>query len=150
MHAVRQMLQWCAGFVWVDDQEINALAQAMKMDVESFENKFVRRVGVEKSLVEYPDGDCIFLEPTSRHCLVYDARPTQCRTWPFWNSNLDTPKDWQNAGKSCPGCDQGRVYSMARSNSAGRRRMFECPSVSLLWRGRAFSAGVSHGFLVVR
>ncbi len=101
------------GFVWVDDQEINALAQAMKMDVESFENKFVRRVGVEKSLVEYPDGDCIFLEPTSRHCLVYDARPTQCRTWPFWNSNLDTPKDWQNAGKSCPGCDQGRVYSMA-------------------------------------
>ncbi|MCA9126668.1 MAG: YkgJ family cysteine cluster protein [Planctomycetales bacterium] len=100
------------GFVWVDDQEIQSLAQAMEMDIDTFHDRFVRRVGDRFSLIEYPDGDCIFLEPQTRGCMVYDARPTQCRTWPFWNSNLESKRSWQATCRVCPGAGEGKLYSL--------------------------------------
>jgi Fe-S-cluster containining protein len=105
------------GHVWVDAEEIAALAAAVgEEDVEEFERKFVRRVGARKSLKELPqaDYDCIFLDSTTRRCLVYDARPKQCRTWPFWDSNLKTPEDWENAAEVCPGCNKGRLYEIEK------------------------------------
>ncbi len=100
------------GFVWVDEQEIVALAAEMKMSVDDFEHKFVRQVGLQKSLVEYPDGDCIFLDPQTRHCTVYEARPVQCRTWPFWSSNLKRKSDWKETCRVCKGSGQGQVHSL--------------------------------------
>lgn len=99
------------GFVFVNQDEIDGMAGAMKMEVDTFEHKFTRRVGNRISLVEYPDGDCIFLEPKTRHCLVYQARPIQCRTWPFWDSTLETQADWQETCEVCPGAGTGNLYS---------------------------------------
>jgi len=99
------------GYVWVDDQEIARMAELMELDVETFEQRFVRREGRRKSLVEYPDGDCIFLEPETRRCMVYAGRPVQCRTWPFWTSTLKTPQDWQETCQICPGSGVGKLYS---------------------------------------
>lgn len=99
------------GYVWVDGTEIVALANEMQMTPEDFERKFVRQEGDGKSLTEYPDGDCIFLDPQSRKCTVYNARPTQCRTWPFWDSNLKRKKDWNETCRVCPGSGKGQLYS---------------------------------------
>ncbi len=103
-----------AGYVWVNEQEVLSLAKTMGMSdrLDEFERKFTRRVGARVSLVEYSDGDCIFLDPKSRTCSVYESRPVQCRTWPFWKSTVNTPKDWAKAGKGCPGCNQGKLYSL--------------------------------------
>jgi len=102
------------GYVWVTSAEVIALAAKMGMAdrVDEFEDKFTRQVGTQRSLVEYSDGDCIFLDPKTRGCSVYEARPVQCRTWPFWKSNVKTPKAWSQAAKSCPGCNHGRLYSL--------------------------------------
>lgn len=101
------------GYVWIQDDEIARMANALGIeDADAFERQFVRRVGIRKSLVEYADGDCIFLDPQSRRCIVYDARPVQCRTWPFWESNLASPKSWARAAKDCPGCNRGPLYSL--------------------------------------
>ena len=43
------------GYVWVDEAEIAAMADELEMSVDGFEHKFVRNVGHDKSLVEYPD-----------------------------------------------------------------------------------------------
>jgi Fe-S-cluster containining protein len=98
----------------VEPEEIAALAEGVGMghDIEQFERRFVRCVGARKSLVEYPDGDCIFLDPQTLGCTVYQARPVQCRTWPFWTSNLEDPKAWAHTARHCPGCNQGTVYSL--------------------------------------
>ena len=108
------------GYVWVTPQEIISLAASIGMSdrLEEFEHKFTRQVGTQTSLVEYSDGDCIFLDPKSRHCTVYQARPVQCRTWPFWKSNVKTPKAWSQAAKSCPGCNQGRLYTLVEINTS--------------------------------
>src|SRR5262245_5936131 len=69
------------GFVWVNGDEIAALAAEVEMTVEAFERKYVRVVGVRKSLKERSKTyDCVFLDAETRKCTVYKARPLQCRT----------------------------------------------------------------------
>jgi Fe-S-cluster containining protein len=100
------------GYVWVDNAEIAAMAEAMNMSDDEFRDQFIRRIGSNFSLKEYADGDCILLDPQTRHCLAYSARPIQCRTWPFWTTNLKTPADWQATCEHCPGAGQGELYTL--------------------------------------
>ena len=99
------------GYVWVNKAEIETLAAAIgEEQVAEFERKYVRKIGIRKSLREYPNGDCVFFDKSSGQCAVYDARPRQCRTWPFWESNLRTPADWEQTCEACPGSGKGRKH----------------------------------------
>jgi Fe-S-cluster containining protein len=100
------------GFVWVNAEEIAALAKLRGMKLAEFEKQYVRKVGVRRSLVELPNGDCIFFDGEKRKCTVYEARPRQCRTWPFWDSNLESPEDWKSTCEVCPGSGQGKLYDL--------------------------------------
>lgn len=100
------------GYVWVNKAEIAALATSQNMSVEDFEAKYVRNVGVRKSLIEYENGDCVFFDNVARKCTVYEQRPRQCKTWPFWQSNVATESDWQQTCEVCPGSGQGKVYPL--------------------------------------
>jgi uncharacterized protein len=97
------------GYVWVSDDEITTLAKALAMEVAQFEQTFVRGLGKRKSLLERPNGDCVFFDGRSRHCNVYEIRPAQCRTWPFWKSNLQSLETWHEVCQACPGSGRGRV-----------------------------------------
>jgi Fe-S-cluster containining protein len=100
------------GHVWVINAEIAALAALVGETVDDFEDKYVRRVGARKSLKEFPTGDCVFFNTETRGCNVYQARPRQCRTWPFWDSNLKTPEDWAHTCSVCPGSGQGKLHQI--------------------------------------
>ncbi len=100
------------GFVWVNREEIAALAQRFAMTVPAFEAKYVRSVGIRKSLVEVENGDCVFFDGQTRGCTVYEDRPRQCRTWPFWDSNVRTEATWKETCESCPGSGRGKLYSI--------------------------------------
>jgi uncharacterized protein len=100
------------GYVWVNQDEINAIAAAIGMDVAVFEDVFVYSVGRRRSLRELPGGDCGFFDREHLGCRVYAVRPRQCRTWPFWSSNIRTPQTWEKTCESCPGAGQGRVVPL--------------------------------------
>jgi len=100
------------GYVWVTKSEMEVLAARLDMDVSQFEKKFVREVGIRKSLVELPNGDCIFLDHATHKCKVYDARPRQCRTWPFWESNVRTRDAWKETCQICPGSGRGPLVPL--------------------------------------
>lgn len=102
------------GYVWVNKAEIAALAEHMGLAVEEFESRFVRGVGVRKSLYEHPNGDCVFFDGKTRRCTVYHLRPRQCRTWPFWESNVRTLEAWKETCESCPGSGTGQLYQLAQ------------------------------------
>ncbi len=110
------------GFVWVEQSEIDAMAGEMRIEVDEFERRFVRDVGPDRSLVEYPDGDCILLDPKTRKCSVYESRPIQCRTWPFWDSNLKRKRDWKETCEVCPGAGKGRLYTFEEIEAERARK----------------------------
>lgn len=98
------------GYVWVNSQEIHDLAAAMGLPPDEFEARHVRTIGVRRSLKERADYDCVLLDSGTRKCLAYQARPRQCRTWPFWDSNLRTPDAWEATCQVCPGAGRGDLY----------------------------------------
>jgi Fe-S-cluster containining protein len=102
------------GYVWVNKAEIAALAAAVGVAVEQFEKRYVRRIGIRNSLIEFPNGDCVFFSPNRRTCRVYAARPRQCQTWPFWESNLRSPDTWQQMACECPGANRGRLIPLRK------------------------------------
>ena len=100
------------GYVWVNQEEIDGMANRIGMDSAAFEEQFVKRVGVRRSLKERPGGDCVLLDPQTRKCTAYEERPRQCKTWPFWQSNIRTPEAWAEAAQACPGCNKGNLVPL--------------------------------------
>ena len=93
------------GYVWVKEEEIKRLAKQLNMSVEAFMKKYTRQVGFNISLTEDPvTDDCIFLKD-GKECSVYEARPHQCRSFPWWPENIDTPEKWAETKKRCEGID---------------------------------------------
>jgi Fe-S-cluster containining protein len=53
--------------------------------------------------------DCVFFDQGG--CSVYEARPTQCRTWPFWPENMKRRVWLREIAAFCPGVGRGRLFS---------------------------------------
>ncbi len=104
------------GYVWFTEEEGRAMAAAMDLSEEDFLEQYARRVRRRWTLkeIDAKDGyDCIFLdrvsEPGKALCGVYDARPSQCRSWPFWPEMLESERAWELARRTtpCPGMNTG-------------------------------------------
>ena len=98
------------GYVWLTDEEEKQIAEFLGISLDEFEKTYTRMVyGLRRSLKEIPQSnyDCIFFNSETKQCSIYDVRPAQCRTWPFWDSLLESQNAWDEASKSCPGCNQG-------------------------------------------
>lgn len=96
------------GFVWVTDDEVEALAAFRKEPVDEFTALYTRKARGRRTLREKANGDCVFYD-RDKGCTVYPVRPPQCRTWPFWESNVETPADWEHTKAVCPGSGQGEL-----------------------------------------
>ena len=98
------------GYVWVTDKEIAAIAEFRGESVEETTSRYTRRVKNGDSLLEKANGDCVFYDKEVG-CSVYPVRPRQCRTWPFWESNVVTPETWERTCEICPGSGKGELIS---------------------------------------
>ncbi|MBX3449424.1 MAG: YkgJ family cysteine cluster protein [Planctomycetaceae bacterium] len=100
------------GAVWVSDAEIEAIAAHLGENPLGFRTLHTRQIGGRRSLLEHANGDCVYLSPATRRCQIYEARPVQCRVWPFWPELLETPEAWQAASRRCPGIGRGDVIPL--------------------------------------
>jgi len=103
--------------VWVGRAEIEALARFLGLSVDDFGKRYLRKVGLRHSLIEKPNGDCVFYD---RGCTVYPARPAQCRSFPFWGENLKSRKAWDDVAAECPGMNRGKLYTLEKIRSVRR------------------------------
>jgi Fe-S-cluster containining protein len=114
------------GYVLVTDVEVAALARRKGLPVEAFAAKFTHMTAEGRSLTEHvvtlpgrgEVRDCIFLDratiPGKAVCGVYEDRPAQCRTWPFWPSVVTSRQTWERAMRICPGIDKGQFYTVSQ------------------------------------
>ncbi len=105
------------GVVWVCDQDISAIAEYLDKPVGEIRLFHTRQVGNRLSLTEFANGDCTFFDPATRGCRIYPVRPTQCRTWPFWRSNLQSEQTWREACDGCPGAGTGQLFTQLEIDS---------------------------------
>jgi len=107
------------GYILVTPEEIAALARRMGVTEAVFTSQYTHMTSEGRSLNEKdgPKGlDCVFLDrekiPGKAVCGLYEDRPIQCRTWPFWPSVIRSKSSWQAAKRTCPGMDNGKLYTV--------------------------------------
>ncbi len=108
------------GYVAVSEDEGKAIAKVLKIPYGDFLAGYTRKEGQGRSLreIETERGhDCVFLDFDEHGlaiCKVYQARPVQCRTFPWWPENLRTEAAWKRLGKSCEGIGRGDFVPVER------------------------------------
>ncbi len=99
------------GFVWVTDTELEAIAAFLGQPLAEVRDLYTRSARGKRTIRERDNGDCVFLD-AKRGCTIYRVRPAQCRTWPFWESNLETPEEWEKTCEVCPGSGRGEIIPL--------------------------------------
>ena len=98
------------GFVYLSNKDIKELSVFTKLPIEDFLKLYCEKSNGFTHLKERSkNGNCLFLK--EKKCSVYKARPTQCRTWPFWAENMNQKKWNQELSIFCPGIGMGKVIT---------------------------------------
>jgi Fe-S-cluster containining protein len=100
--------------VFLSSTDVDVLVKALDVGYTEFMEQYCRWVSqggyMERlSLIERPNKDCVFWKDG---CSVYEARPLQCRAFPFWPSILKNfSGTWKSAARNCPGMGRGILHS---------------------------------------
>jgi uncharacterized protein len=96
------------GFVYVTPEDRERFGKHLGISAEEFTSQYCEKTGGIWHLREdQKNMDCMFLD--GKRCGVYEARPTQCRTWPFWPEVMNA-KTWKKDVQAfCPGVGKGRL-----------------------------------------
>ncbi|MEM6749428.1 MAG: YkgJ family cysteine cluster protein [Planctomycetota bacterium] len=119
------------GFVWFTEEEGRAIAAHLGVSEAVFFRRYAAKKFGRWSLTEVHRGpdqhDCVFLtrDPEGKAgCSIYPVRPTQCQTWPFWDSNLESADAWAEAAEHCPGMLRGAVVPVEQVRITASRNGF--------------------------
>lgn len=112
--------------MFLSKQDALGIARSLGMRLKEFALTYCRWVDLDDggrlALKERSSCDCVFW---SDGCKIYETRPVQCRTYPFWPEMLVSREVWMEAAAECAGAGQGtlrdRAYiesrmALARSN----------------------------------
>ncbi|MDR2468743.1 MAG: YkgJ family cysteine cluster protein [Spirochaetaceae bacterium] len=108
-----------SGYVFLSQHDADQLAEFLALPFTQFIQVYCRWVAwngeIELlSLKETSNNDCFFWKDG---CQVYDARPAQCRTYPFWKGLLTDETAWNEAAASCSGIGKGTLHSQKEIES---------------------------------
>jgi uncharacterized protein len=101
------------GFVFLSQTDIPKILAKLNVSYDDFIKTYCRWIpfpdGEHASLREKENYDCIFWE--NGGCIMYEARPFQCRSFPFWLSTLRSKEDWDAHALDCPGMNTGTLFT---------------------------------------
>jgi uncharacterized protein len=96
-------------WVYLTARELKAMAAALDLRPAEFGQRYCLKQGGQQAL-RFASPLCPLHD--GKGCRVYQARPLQCATWPFWPENLYSRRAWATkVAAFCPGADQGRLWT---------------------------------------
>ena len=94
-----------SGYIWVNKEEIENIANFLGILKDEFIKNYLKKVKYRFSIKEVVingEYQCLFFDEKNCRCQIYPVRPTQCRTFPFWDRYKDE-KYINEVCKECPG-----------------------------------------------
>ena len=78
-----------SGYIWISIKEIEKLASYLNLPIKEVFLKYINKIDYKFSLKEVyiskNNYRCIFFNMDKKQCDIYEVRPTQCKTYPFWD-----------------------------------------------------------------
>jgi Fe-S-cluster containining protein len=120
MHAIRFTCQkGCTnccdqqGFVYLSEEDVTRAAKFVGLGQKAFEAKYIYRTRHQRRFRKPPAKQCPFLEGGG--CSIHPAKPTQCRTFPFWPELVERQSAWQRTACYCPGIGKGPLIQIGKA-----------------------------------
>ena len=98
------------GYVYLSEDDLKRAAKFVGMSAKKFEAKYVYRTRHQRRFRKPPDKQCPFLEHGG--CSIHPAKPTQCRTFPFWPELVERRDAWNRTSRYCPGIGKGELIQI--------------------------------------
>ncbi len=92
-----------SGYIYVSKNEVEKISELLNLEVKDFVKSYLFKKGYKYSIkeIEYNNSyECIFYDRNINGCKIYEARPTQCITFPFWDYYKTRVGELQ---QECPG-----------------------------------------------
>jgi hypothetical protein len=99
------------GRIYLTEADLVRAAKFVRMSPAAFEKKYVYRTRHELRFRKPREKQCPFLR--EHGCSIHPAKPTQCRTFPFWPELLERKVEWDEAATYCPGIGKGPLIQIS-------------------------------------
>jgi hypothetical protein len=92
----------CKGYggVFVNEQEIKHISRYLDIDSVSFLRDYCQWSGGRPLIRTSESGYCVFWDKV---CTIHPVKPRMCKIWPFIESILVDPANWDAIHSVCPG-----------------------------------------------
>ena len=95
-------------YVYVSELEAEKIRHVLGVGRKWFRQRYSRQLEDGDLVLQSCADRCIFLQQDGG-CRVYEARPAQCSSYPFWPEIVKTSAAWQREGRRCEGIGRGNV-----------------------------------------
>jgi len=96
------------GSVTAGKADFEKIAGFLNISFDEFFKKYAFNHHGLVSIKSVPGGPCIFYKDG---CTIYEVRPTQCRTYPFWPDIMKAKVRFENIKETCAGINKGRLWA---------------------------------------
>ncbi len=96
-------------YVYLSRDDVRRLAAHLEMPVSAFRARWTKKDDGH-TILKMDGPACPFLDGS--RCSVYEARPSQCSTFPFWPENLASRHAWDELATFCPGVGKGELIPL--------------------------------------
>lgn len=108
-------------YISITDREAARIQRHLKISQEKFVQTYTETlpwggIGIQLK----PDGACPFL--LDEQCQIYQQRPAQCRSYPFWSEVVESRSGWQVEAQRCEGMNRGEIVPLVQIE----RRLKQC------------------------
>lgn len=98
------------GYVYLSEEDVQRAAKFVGMSQKAFEARYLYRTRHQRRFRKPRDRQCPFLE--NHGCSIHPAKPTQCRTFPFWPELVEDRDEWKRTARFCPGVGKGELIQI--------------------------------------
>ncbi|MDH3883273.1 MAG: YkgJ family cysteine cluster protein [Desulfobacterales bacterium] len=102
----RRCGECCKGYggTYITENEIDNICRYLGLERNTFIERYCQVSGDRPVIAQGANRYCIFWD---KLCIIHAVKPRMCRNWPFIESILVDPRNWQAMAASCPGMRAG-------------------------------------------
>jgi len=115
------------GYVYLTEDDLHRAARFTGMSARAFEKKYVYRTRHQLRFRKPPKKQCPFL--LNDGCSIHPAKPTQCRTFPYWPELVEDRAAWEKTGRFCPGIGKGPLIQIGEAVERANEQRLAYPKM---------------------
>ncbi len=107
------------GEVYLTEEDVARAATYLATDVEEFRETYCEvDASGDLRLTTPADKACHFLLKGA--CSIHEAKPLQCRAFPFWPEHVRHKRAWKRLSANCPGIGVGAIVPLDEVRAAAQ------------------------------